>query len=92
MISSFPVGDWFWTSYVVIGNGNVVVDFKGLCYGDVDGSYLPPAKREPTIFLENQVSKLLITNSSWILSGDPAHEYELFPCPDYPEKELESSA
>jgi hypothetical protein len=54
--SSFVVGDWVFEhpTVVVTGSGNIVKDFKGLCYGDVDGSYIPPyVKREPTLFLEN---------------------------------------
>lgn len=56
LTSSFVTGDWaFENPMVDFAGANMVVDFKGLCFGDVDGSYLPPyIKPEPTIFLENQ--------------------------------------
>jgi hypothetical protein len=55
--NSFVVGDWVFENPTVVldGTGNVMADFKGLCYGDVDGSYVPPfAKPEPTLYLVNQ--------------------------------------
>jgi len=47
-ITSFPAGDWaFETSNVVIGSANVVQNFEGLCYGDVNGTYTPPFVKNP---------------------------------------------
>ncbi len=53
--TSFIPGDWVFEHPMVSfsGSDNVTADFKGLCYGDVDGSYIPPyLKPEPTLFLE----------------------------------------
>ncbi|MHC1706606.1 MAG: T9SS type A sorting domain-containing protein [Bacteroidales bacterium] len=55
--SSFVVGDWAFEhpSVTITGMGNVTADFKGICFGDVDASYIPPVgKPEPTLFLVNQ--------------------------------------
>ena len=49
MISSFSVGDWLFNNYnpVTISGENVTQNFNGLCYGDANGSYNPPAKGYP---------------------------------------------
>ncbi|MCD4680720.1 MAG: M4 family metallopeptidase, partial [Bacteroidales bacterium] len=55
MINSFPSGDWvFENNPLVITHNNIINDFKGLCYGDVDKSYVPPSvKISPSLSLEN---------------------------------------
>lgn len=53
--SSFPAGDWVTEHPVATITGeNLVIDFKGILVGDVDGSHTPAAKKDPTLFLENQ--------------------------------------
>ena len=43
MINSFPVGDWVYENNLITINGsNLVHNIKGLCVGDVDGSYIVP--------------------------------------------------
>ncbi len=43
MINSFPVGDWvFENDLTTINSSNVIYIFKGLCVGDVNGSYIVP--------------------------------------------------
>ncbi len=44
--SSFDVGDWLFnnTSFVV-GGGSVTQNFKGLTYGDANGSYIPSGNK-----------------------------------------------
>lgn len=40
-INSFPAGDWIFESDTITVNGtDVVYDFKGLSFGDVNGSYI----------------------------------------------------
>ncbi len=53
--NSFPVGDWVFEKFSVQinGTGNVTQNMKSLVFGDVDGSYIPGAKTEPAIYLEN---------------------------------------
>jgi hypothetical protein len=43
LINNFPTGDWTFelTSVTFTGTADVVADIKGICYGDVNGSYLP---------------------------------------------------
>ncbi len=44
MITSFPIGsDWIFEedTITITGNAPVVYDFKGLCRGDVNGSFIP---------------------------------------------------
>ncbi len=41
-IISYPSGDWvFEVPTVVVTNSDVIQNFKGLCFGDVNGSYIP---------------------------------------------------
>ena len=48
IVSSFSVGDWLFNNLpVTINSGNVTQDFNGLCYGDANASYVPPAKGSP---------------------------------------------
>lgn len=43
LINSFPAGDWIFESdSITINNSNVSLNLKGLCTGDVDGSYIIP--------------------------------------------------
>ncbi|MCX6270581.1 MAG: hypothetical protein NTU44_05055 [Bacteroidetes bacterium] len=44
MINSFLSGDWAFEMDLVVvsGSSNIVHDIKGLCFGDVNGSYNPP--------------------------------------------------
>ena len=43
IINSFPAGDWIFESdSITIINSNVIRNLKGLCTGDVDGSYIIP--------------------------------------------------
>ena len=47
IIASFPVGDWLFNNEpITVENDNVIADFKGLTYGDANGSYMPPAVKE----------------------------------------------
>ncbi len=53
MINSFPAGDWLLEldSLVIDGRANLTHDFKALCYGDVNGSYIPLTKQEGSLSL-----------------------------------------
>jgi hypothetical protein len=43
--NSFPSGDWLFNNQPVnINDSNVIYDFNGICYGDANGSYVPPVK------------------------------------------------
>ncbi len=44
MITGFNVGDWIFQhpGFNYTGTTNVIIPVKGLCYGDVNGSYIPP--------------------------------------------------
>jgi hypothetical protein len=51
-LSSFAAGDWaFETGSQVVSGADVVKNLKGLCYGDVNGSYTPSAMVEPSVSL-----------------------------------------
>jgi PKD repeat protein len=57
MINSFAVGDWVFEKPNIILNANMnfVVNIKGLCYGDVNGSNtLQGLKNGPSLVLETQ--------------------------------------
>ncbi len=55
MITTFPINaDWaFEIKNILINNAAVPNSFKGLCYGDVNGSYIPPVKAAPSVALDN---------------------------------------
>jgi len=54
MANSFPAGDWiFENNQLPLLGVNLVNDFYGLCYGDVNGSYTPPSTKQlPTVSLD----------------------------------------
>lgn len=59
---SFIPGDWLFEHHEIIftGNDNLTDNFKGLCYGDVNGSHQPNGvKQEPTLSLENNGIQML---------------------------------
>lgn len=64
-ISSFPVPDWQFDnpSILISPQVNEVQNIKALCSGDVNGSYSPPARKEPGI-------QLIPLNSSLELNGN----------------------
>jgi len=43
IITTFEIGDWVFEEIDVVINDaeDLTVDFKGLCYGDINGSYIP---------------------------------------------------
>ncbi|MEI6576481.1 MAG: FISUMP domain-containing protein [Bacteroidota bacterium] len=44
LITSFPAGDWLIASAsITVSNGNVNHNLRGICKGDVNASFLPPA-------------------------------------------------
>lgn len=48
LVTSFNVGDWAFESPTLTANGQTqTLDFKGLVYGDVNGSYVPSNLRQP---------------------------------------------
>ncbi len=64
LVNSFVVGDWiFEKKTAVVNNGNLTVDFKALCFGDINGSNtnIPALKVSPSVNLETRGS-LTISN------------------------------
>ncbi len=53
LITSFPVGDWTFTVPTVVIQNPVpyTQNINGLCVGDVNGSYIPATKTEPSVEL-----------------------------------------
>lgn len=69
LINSFPAGDWVFENDLLPLQGvSVVNDFYGLCYGDVNGTYVPP--------LNKQSSMVSIENKNTLYS-DPYEIIEL---------------
>ena len=47
VISAFPAGDWVFDTATITTNGAAITrDFKAMCYGDVNGSFVPAAARQ----------------------------------------------
>jgi len=44
---SFPVGDWLFNSGpILVNESNVTCNFNGICFGDANGSYVPPGEKQ----------------------------------------------
>jgi hypothetical protein len=60
IISSFPAGDWLFNNTpFTVGGGSVTQNFKGIVYGDANGSYIPT------------VNKSLEPNHQGVISLEP---------------------
>ncbi|HRY31989.1 MAG TPA: dockerin type I domain-containing protein [Bacteroidales bacterium] len=57
-INGFPAGDWAFgvPQLLMVETTPLVLDFYGLCYGDVNGTYEPPYKMQPQVVLEQEGS------------------------------------
>jgi PKD repeat protein len=55
-VSSFSVGDWAFEtdSVMVTGSGIVTDTIRALCYGDVNASFTPQAKMQPSVSIVQQ--------------------------------------
>ena len=71
MITSFPAGDWIFDedTLVVEGNSHCVHNYHALCYGDVDGSYIPTAKGNPAVFMGQNGSMINTENKKKSLNN-----------------------
>ena len=49
MISSYPAGDWKFSDPSFTLTTSEIIDMKGLCEGDVNGSYIPVGLKETTL-------------------------------------------
>lgn len=55
LISGFPAGDWtFSNTPIPVVNGNTTMNIQGMCMGDVNNSFVPGLKTEPSVFLSEQ--------------------------------------
>ncbi|HRZ76726.1 MAG TPA: dockerin type I domain-containing protein, partial [Bacteroidales bacterium] len=52
--TAFAAGDWLFESptFYTIGIGSGTVNFRGICYGDVDGSFVPGKQTPATVDLQ----------------------------------------
>ena len=59
--NSFPVGDWFFNNTpFTVGSGTVTQNFKGIVYGDANGSYIPAANKSLAHNFRGAISLSLI--------------------------------
>jgi hypothetical protein len=66
LIESFPSGDWYSKEDTVnLGIGNVTLTQSALCYGDVDGSFIPALKTTPKVAL--QVENFVMVNPGEVI-------------------------
>lgn len=56
IVTSFPSGDWAFEEYTITVSGGSPVsqNILGLCYGDANGSYIPPYKSEPAVYFSRE--------------------------------------
>ena len=56
IISSFPTGDWLFNNTpFIVGGGNVTQNFKGITYGDANGSYVPAGFKSQEIIQQGNL-------------------------------------
>jgi hypothetical protein len=68
--NSFAVGDWLFNNTPVSINGaSVTQDFNGLCFGDANGSYLPPLKGTPAHVATSHIAGALTIGSAVAQKG-----------------------
>jgi PKD repeat protein len=47
VISTFPAGEWVFDTATIVTNGSAITrNLKAMCYGDVNGSFIPGAARQ----------------------------------------------
>ncbi len=55
LINTFPVGNWLVSQQQVnaTGSATITANLKALCYGDLDGSFVPAIKESPAVELKS---------------------------------------
>ncbi|MHC1708714.1 MAG: LamG-like jellyroll fold domain-containing protein [Bacteroidales bacterium] len=67
-ISTFPAGDWYFEQKnITIAGADKTQDFIGICYGDVNNSFIPGLKDEPSLKSENEGILSVYQNQSFTL-------------------------
>ncbi|HPS62208.1 MAG TPA: right-handed parallel beta-helix repeat-containing protein [Bacteroidales bacterium] len=66
LITTFPAGDYLWDIDTLIVNGsNATENIQMLCFGDVNASWLPPAKSAGSVGLAYDGSVLVESNTEF---------------------------
>ena len=66
-ITSFPSGDWYFNPQpVTISVSNEVMDFKSLCFGDVNGSYIPSSAKSGQVTVEFVNNETVVINNNTV--------------------------
>lgn len=78
MISTFPVGDWLVPEVTVnaLSNASITSNLKAICYGDVDGSFVPAIKQNPSIELEGNGQEIAIKDGTFSIPLISAQDAE----------------
>ncbi|MCX6272687.1 MAG: hypothetical protein NTU44_16015 [Bacteroidetes bacterium] len=68
--TTFPAGDWVFESgdAILSGGNSVILNLRGLCYGDLDGNFIPAGCPMPT--LAQAGADQTITGASTTLAGN----------------------
>ncbi len=66
-INSFPAGDWGFYPGLVNLRSDTFLAIKGLCYGDVNGTFVPGAKASPTLSLKTGEPLYLAQNVEYTI-------------------------
>jgi hypothetical protein len=68
--NSFTVGDWLFNNTpITVGSGNVTQNFKGLTYGDANGSYIPSGNKsaEPSHYGTMMLESIAAVNGDIVV-------------------------
>jgi hypothetical protein len=64
-ITSFNAGDWHFNPQpVAVSDGNVTMNFKGICFGDVNGSFSPSTAKVGSIVSLSESGTINLTSGS----------------------------
>jgi len=65
IINSFPLGDWkFENPEVIINNSDINKDIKGICVGDVNGSYNSSLAKTASLININSSKSIILKNNN----------------------------
>lgn len=79
MISTFPVGDWLSEEPLVTiaGSGSFTQDLKAICFGDLDGSFVPAIKEQSAVEISANGLGIETLNKTFRLPLISTHDAEV---------------
>ena len=69
LIDTFPSGDWYFEipEFTIDGVNNMMLDYHGICFGDINQSYLPGFKSQASLYVSYLGTGILQPDGSMII-------------------------